>query len=65
MTLESYIASTTTVTAFAKRINRSRAQVHRYIKGENLTKAIIEEICRASDGQVQPADFFDSAKAAA
>lgn len=60
MQLETYIHNNTTVTAFAKRINRSRAQVHRYINGENLTKSVIETICRETGGQVTPADFFAS-----
>lgn len=59
MTLEDYIHETTTVTAFAARIGKSRAQVHRYIRGENLTKAIIEEIVRATDGRVTAASFFE------
>jgi len=58
MQLKQYIDQNTTVTEFAKRINRSRAQVHRYILGQNLTKSIIEEICEATEGQVTPADFF-------
>lgn len=58
MQLETYIRDNTTVTEFAQRIKRSRAQVHRYIKGENLTKGIIEDICRATGGQVTPSDFF-------
>lgn len=62
MQLETYIRDNTTVTEFAQRIKRSRAQVHRYIKGENLTKAIIEDICRETGGQVAPADFFAPAK---
>ena len=62
MQLETYIRDNTTVTEFAQRINRSRAQVHRYIKGENLTKSIIEDICRATGGQVTPADFFAPSK---
>ncbi|MFD1944705.1 helix-turn-helix domain-containing protein [Paradevosia shaoguanensis] len=65
MKLETYIRDNTTVTAFAKRIKRSRAQVHRYIRGENLTKGIIEEICEATGGQVQPADFFAEREVAA
>lgn len=58
MQLETYIRQNTTVTAFAKRLNKSRQQVHRYMRGEHLTLAIIAEIERASDGNVRPADFF-------
>lgn len=58
MTLADYIAQHTTVTSFAAKLGRSRAQVHRYIRGENLSKGIIEDICRASDNLVKPADFF-------
>lgn len=58
MTLSEYIHSQTTVTDFARKLGRSRAQVHRYILGKNLSKSIIEEICAATDGAVQPADFF-------
>jgi hypothetical protein len=60
MTLEDYIHANTTVTAFATKIRKSRAQVHRYIRGENLTKSIIEEIVRATDGQVTAASFFEA-----
>ncbi|HEY8358651.1 MAG TPA: helix-turn-helix domain-containing protein [Ramlibacter sp.] len=60
MQLETYIRENTTVTAFAKRLGKSRAQVHRYIRGENLTKSVIEEICKETGGQVAPSDFFGS-----
>lgn len=66
MQLETYIRQNTTVTEFAKRIKRSRQQVHRYMRGENLTLSIIEDISKATDDQVTPADFFaapDMAKA--
>lgn len=58
MNLGQYIRDNTTVTDFAKKLGRSRAQVHRYILGRNLSKSIIEEICAATDGAVRPADFF-------
>jgi transcriptional regulator with XRE-family HTH domain len=58
MQLETYIRQNTTVTDFAKRINKSRQQVHRYMRGEHLTLAIINEIERATGGQVLPSDFF-------
>ena len=58
MQLETYIRDNTTVTEFAQRIKRSRAQVHRYMRGENLTISIIEDIERVTAGQVTPADFF-------
>lgn len=61
MNLTRYIHERTTVTAFALKIRKSRAQVHRYMRGENLTKSVIEEICRATDGVVTPASFFDDA----
>jgi hypothetical protein len=59
MNLARYIHERTTVTAFAAKIRKSRAQVHRYLRGENLTKAVIEEICRATDNIVTPASFFE------
>jgi len=58
MTLAEFISKHTTVTAFAAKLGRSRAQVHRYIRGDNLSKSVIEEICRATDDQVRPSDFF-------
>lgn len=58
MTLTEYIDQHTTVTAFAAKLGRSRAQVHRYMRGENLSKGIIEDICLATDGLVSPAEFF-------
>jgi hypothetical protein len=64
MTLETYIHENTTVTAFAALIGKSRAQVHRYMRGENLTKAIIDEIVDVTGGQVTAASFFDPPAAA-
>lgn len=64
MNLEQYIHQNTTVTAFALSIGRSRAQVHRYMRGENLSKSIIEEICRATGGAVEPKSFFEAGEAA-
>jgi len=58
MTLAEYIRETTTVTNFAKKLGRSRAQIHRYMLGKNLSKPVIEEICAATEGAVRPADFF-------
>lgn len=58
MQLETYIRQNTTVTEFAKRIKRSRQQVHRYMRGEHLTKAVIETIEQETGGQVMPVDFF-------
>lgn len=58
MQLKTYIDENTTVTEFAKRLKRSRQQVHRYMRGENLTLAIIDEISKATDGQVSHADFI-------
>lgn len=58
MKLRSYIDQHTTVTDFARKIGKSRAQVHRYMLGKNLTVPIIEQIERATDGAVAPADFF-------
>ncbi|MBB3521086.1 helix-turn-helix domain-containing protein [Rhizobium sp. BK456] len=63
MTLEDYIHEHTTVTAFAALLGKSRAQVHRYMRGENLSKSVIEEICRATSGAVEPKSFFQSASA--
>lgn len=58
MNLAQYIHQHTTVTDFAKKLGKSRMQVHRYIRGENLTKRVIEEIVEATGGDVQPVDFF-------
>ncbi len=60
MTLEDYIHEHTTVTAFAAMLGKSRAQVHRYMRGENLSKSVIEEICRATGGAVEPKSFFNT-----
>ena len=65
MTLEDYIHQNTTVTAFAALLGKSRAQVHRYMRGENLSKGVIEDICRATDGAVEPKSFFQPATRAA
>jgi hypothetical protein len=65
MTLEDYIHTHTTVTAFAALLGKSRAQVHRYMRGENLSKSVIEEICRVTDGAVEPKSFFEAAEKAA
>jgi len=59
MTLEAYIHEHTTVTAFAALIGKSRGQVHRYMRGENLTKAVIDTIVKATDGKVTAASFFE------
>ena len=64
MTLDEYISKHTTVTDFAKKIGRSRAQVHRYLNGDNVSKAVIEEIREATDGAVTPADWFTQETAA-
>jgi len=58
MQLETYIRQHSTVTEFAKKLKKSRQQVHRYMRGEHLTLSVIEEIERVSDGLVKPADFF-------
>ncbi|MEZ2220737.1 XRE family transcriptional regulator [Rhizobium sp. RCC_161_2] len=60
MTLEDYIHEHTTVTAFAALLGKSRAQVHRYMRGENLSKSVIEEICSATGGAVPPSSFFQA-----
>jgi len=64
MTLEDYIHENTTVTAFAALLGKSRAQVHRYMRGENLSKSVIEDICRATGGAVKPNSFFQTENAA-
>lgn len=64
MNLAQYIHQHTTVTDFAKKLGKSRMQVHRYIRGDNLTKRAIEEIVEATGGAVQPVDFFSDAHAA-
>lgn len=58
MQLETYIRQNTSVTEFARLLKKSRQQVHRYMRGENLTVSVIEEIEKATGGQVTPADFF-------
>ena len=58
MQLETYIRQHSTVTEFAKKLKKSRQQVHRYMRGEHLTLSVIEEIEKVSDGMVTPADFF-------
>lgn len=58
MRLDQYIHQHTTVTDFAKKLGKSRMQLHRYLRGESLTKRAIEEIVAASGGLVQPSDFF-------
>lgn len=65
MKLEAYIRQHTTVTDFAKRINKSRQQVHRYMNGEHLTLPVIAEIEKATDGLVTFADFAPKAEGAA
>ena len=60
MQLTTYIRQNTSVTEFAKLINKSRQQVHRYMRGENLTVDVIAEIEAATKGQVSPSDFFAS-----
>lgn len=65
MKLADYIKANTTVTAFAQRIGKSRAQVHRYMLGKNLTVDVIELIRHETGGAVSPADFFASADTAA
>lgn len=62
MQLKSYIRQNTSVTEFARLISKSRQQVHRYMRGENLTVDVIQEIQVASGGQVTPADFFTPSK---
>jgi IS30 family transposase len=57
MQLEAYIRQHTTVTNFAKRINKSRQQVHRYMRGEHLTLSIIDKIEAETAGQVTAADL--------
>jgi transcriptional regulator with XRE-family HTH domain len=52
-----------TVKVFAERIGKSRAQVHRYLLGKNLTMDVIERIREATGGLVSPADFFAAAPA--
>lgn len=58
MQLEAYIRQHTTVIEFAKRINKSRQQVHRYMNGEHLTISVIREIERATEGQVSAAELL-------
>lgn len=65
MQLEAYIRQHTTVTDFAKRINKSRQQVHRYMNGDHLTLSVIAEIEKATEGQVSFADFAPKAEGAA
>jgi transcriptional regulator with XRE-family HTH domain len=60
MKLETYIKANTTVSDFANRIGKSRAQVHRYMRGENLSKGVIEMIALATDNEVPPSSFFEA-----
>jgi transcriptional regulator with XRE-family HTH domain len=60
ISLREYIRANSSVTEFAKRIGKSRAQVHRYLLGRNLTMDVIERIREATSGAVSPADFFSS-----
>jgi plasmid maintenance system antidote protein VapI len=60
MNLKTYIKQHTTVTEFADRIGRSRQQVHRYIAGQNVSKDVIEDVKRATDGAVGPSDWFEA-----
>ena len=62
MQLKSYIDANTTVTEFAKRIKRSRQQVHRYMRGEHLTLKAIERIEEETGGQVTSTDLFAASK---
>ena len=57
MQLEAYIRQHTTVTDFAKRLRKSRQQVHRYMRGEHLTLSIIDKIEAETDGEVTAADL--------
>lgn len=57
MQLETYIRQHSTVTEFAKQLNKSRQQVHRYMRGEHLTLSVIAEITNATGGMVSMADF--------
>lgn len=57
MQLETYIKQHSTVTKFAKQLNKSRQQVHRYMRGEHLTLSVIAEITTATGGMVSMADF--------
>lgn len=57
MKLEAYIRQHTTVTDFAKRLQKSRQQVHRYIRGEHLTLSIIDKIEAETGGQVTADDL--------
>lgn len=65
MQLEAYIRQHTTVTDFAKRLQKSRQQVHRYMRGEHLTLSIIDKIEVATSGQVTAADLMASRTEAA
>lgn len=57
MQLEAYIRQHTTVTDFAKRLHKSRQQVHRYMRGEHLTLSIIDKIEEVTGGQVTASDL--------
>lgn len=58
MQLEAYIRQHTTVTEFAKQLNKSRQQVHRYMNGEHLTISVIRDIERATGGNVTAAELL-------
>ena len=61
MKLSQYLADTDqTEAAFAERIGRSREAVRRYCNGERIPdRETMPLIVQASDGRVQPNDFFD------
>lgn len=59
MKLAQWIKENSTVTDFADRLGKSRAQVHRYMNGENLSRRVIEQICAETGGDVRPSDFFE------
>lgn len=58
--LKRYLQETgETQTAFAERVGVSRVTIHRLMKDEGeFTTGLIKQVCAATNGVVQPADFF-------
>lgn len=63
MKLSDWIKQNSTVEAFGEAIERSRMQVHRYMRGENLTIEIMAKIEEVTEGAVTQNDLLASAKA--
>lgn len=64
MQLREYLkANDITITAFAKKVNRSRITIDSYLTDNEARKKspspeTLKRICEATEGQVRPDDFF-------